>query len=314
MNSVSRTLWRLVPRTGSARVLATVSIAAFAALPALAHHPGDGLTGNSRWTFEPWVVLPLAASLGLYVAGVRRLWRRAGPGRGITRTEASCFAAGWLVLAASLTSPIDTLGGALFWVHMVQHELMMVVAAPLFVMARPLEAWTWALSPAARRDFAALAHRPALSRIWRALTEPVAAWALHALAIWGWHVPALFDLALVDESVHSLQHASFLATALAFWWSVLGRGSRLPDAHGLASLFTTMLHTGALGALLTFAPAVWYPHYLSVEWPGLTALEDQQLGGLVMWVPAGLAYLAAGLALAARWLTPQSQPPRRTAD
>ena len=291
------------------------AIAAIAALPAAAHHPGGADPALAwRWSFEPWVVLPLAASLLLYVAGLRRLWRRAGRGRGITAGQAACFAGGWLVLALSLNSPIDTLGGALFSVHMAQHELMMVVAAPLFVMSRALEAWTWALSPGLRRGFAAFAHRPFVRRAWSAATEPVGAWVLHALAIWGWHIPPLFDLALVDETIHGLQHASFLATALAFWWSVLGRAVRGAHANGLASLFTTMLHTGALGALLTFAPTVWYPHYLSVEWPGLAALEDQQLGGLVMWVPAGLAYLGAGLALAARWLTPEPPPRRRTAD
>jgi cytochrome c oxidase assembly factor CtaG len=284
------------------------------ALPAAAHQAGEAAASTAwRWSFEPWVVALLAASLVLYALGVRKLWRRAGAGRGITRGQVACFAGGWLVLALSLTSPIDTLGDALFSMHMVQHELMMVVAAPLFVLSRPLEAWTWALSPALRRGLAAIARRAPLAWLWSALTEPVGAWALHAVAIWAWHMPALFSLALVDRTVHGFQHASFLLTALAFWWAVLGRIGRRPDANGLASLFTTMLHTGALGALLTFAPSVWYPHYLAADWPGLTALEDQQLGGLVMWVPAGLAYLAAGLALAARWLIPQP-PPRRTAD
>ena len=315
MPTVRRLRRRLVPAEGITACLALGAVAAFAAFPAAAHHPeGAAAVAAWQWSFEPWVVLPLALSLALYVRGVVRLWNRAGAGRGITARQAACFAGGWLVLALSLTSPIDTLGGALFSVHMAQHELMMVVAAPLFVMSRPLEAWTWALSPALRRGFAAFARRPLLRRAWSATTEPIGAWALHAIAIWGWHIPALFDRALVDETIHGLQHASFLATALAFWWSVLGRAARRVDANGLASLFTTMLHTGALGALLTFAPSVWYPHYLSVEWPGLTALEDQQLGGLVMWVPAGLAYLGAGLALAARWLMPEPPPPRRTAD
>ena len=282
---------------------AAAAAASLIALPVLAHHPGDpASTDLWRWSPEPWIVLPLALSLLLYAAGLRRLWRRAGVGRGVGARECACFVAGWIVLAAALLSPIDTLGGALFSMHMIQHELLMVVAAPLFVLSRPLEAWTWALAPALRRGFAALAHRRPLRSAWAVLTEPAGAWAVHALAIWAWHIPALFDLALVDDTVHGLQHASFLATALCFWWAVLGRAARRRDAASLASLFTTMLHTGALGALLTFAPSVWYAHYLPVQWPGLTALEDQQLGGLVMWVPGSLAYVVAGLAIVAGWL------------
>lgn len=285
----------------TARPLAALAL--LAALPAAAHHPGTAFE-PWRWNLEPWVAAPLALSLALYAAGVARLWRRAGAGRGISRGQCACFAAGWLTLAAALISPIDTLGGALFSMHMVQHELLMVVAAPLFVASRPLEAWAWALPAALNRAFAALARRGPVRAAWGWVTEPAGAWALHALAIWGWHVPALFDLALVDETVHGLQHASFLATALAFWWSVLGRGVRRPDAWGMASLFTTMLHTGALGALLTFAPTPWYAHYVDAAAFGLTAVEDQQLGGLVMWVPGSLAYLVAGLAIVARWLAP----------
>jgi len=101
---------------------------------------------------------------------------------------------------------------------------------------------------------------------------------------------------VASEAVHALQHATFLASALCFWWSVSARAARA-DAVALASLFTTMLHTGALGALLTFARAPWYAHYLDAAAFGLTGLEDQQLGGMVMWVPGGLAYVVAGLAL-----------------
>lgn len=170
-------------------------------------------------------------------------------------------------------------------------------------MSRPLEAWAWALPPAWRQPLASAGRLRPLAAIWRAITEPWGAWTLHAAALWGWHVPALFEAALANAWVHGLQHASFLGTALLFWWSVLGRGVRRPDAVGLASLFTTMLHAGALGALLTFAPHPWYAHYAAAA-SGLTALEDQQLGGLVMWVPGGLAYMVAGLAIMAAWLAP----------
>jgi putative membrane protein len=242
----------------------------------------------------------LLASAALYALGLARLWRRAGAGRGITRAQALRFALGWLALCAALLPPLDTWADALFAAHMVQHEMLMVVAAPLLVLGRPLEAWTWGLPPPWRMPLARFTQVGWLRRPWAAATEPVGAWCIHAAAVWGWHVPALFDAALANENVHVLQHACFLGSALLFWWAVFGRGVHRPDGSSLASLFTTMIHTSALGALLTFAPHPWYAHYAGSA--SLTALQDQQLGGLVMWVPAGCAYMAAGLAVVAEWL------------
>ena len=276
------------------------------ALPALAHEGGAGtiVTTAMRWSFEPWVVALLALSSVFYATGVRRLWRRAGRGRGITFGQAARFAAGWLVLCAALVSPIDTLSAELFSVHMLQHELLMVVAAPLLVLSRPLEAWTWALKPAWRKLLARIARIDALHEAWRICSEPIGAWSLHAIAIWVWHVPVLFEAALADEAVHIAQHSCFLSSALFFWWSVFGRGASRHGGASMASLFTTMMHTSALGALLTLAPIPWYAHYAQASVFGLSALEDQQLGGLLMWVPGGIAYLVAGLAVVAAWLAP----------
>jgi cytochrome c oxidase assembly factor CtaG len=237
----------------------------------------------------------LAASAVLYALGVASLWRRAGVGRGIRVVEAARFAAAWLLVVVALLSPIDGLAERSFAVHMVQHELLMVAAAPLFVLSRPLEAFAWALPAGALRALA-LTPRDA----WRTLTAPAGAWTVHALALWLWHAPALFVAALENASLHVLQHACFFVSALLFWWSVFGR--RAPDAASVASLFTTMLHTSALAVLLTFAPAPWYAHDMQVPF-GLTALEDQQLGGLVMWVPGAFAYVVAGLAIVTGWLT-----------
>jgi putative membrane protein len=268
-----------------------------------AHHPASQpLPGWDRWSLEPWVLALLAASALLYAVGLRRLWRRAGRGRGVTPAQAYRFATGWMVLAIALVSPVDAVGGALFSAHMVQHELLMVVAAPLLVCARPLEAWTWALAPRWRRLLGGFFHTRAWSGAWRVAVDPLGAWLIHAVVLWAWHIPSLFESALTHEGVHALQHASFLASALLFWWSVLAQPARA--GAGLASLFTTMLHTGGLGALLTFAPTPWYPHYADTLAYGLTPLEDQQLGGLVMWVPGGFAYFAFGLAIVARWLQP----------
>jgi putative membrane protein len=281
----------------STRARTTVFICA-GALPAStwAHQPGAE-SGALEWNLEPWIVATLVASLVFYARGVHRLWQRAGAARGISRGEVTSFVAGWAVLAIALLSPIDTLGGELFSMHMVQHELLMVVAAPLFVLARPLEAWAWGLPRGWAGAVAGLARRRAVAAMWKGLTDPVGAWVVHAAALWIWHIPPFFEAALRDDNLHALQHSTFLASALAFWWSVL-KPRGVADAMGLASLFTTMLHTGVLGALLTFGMRPWYTAYRQTEHYGLTLLEDQQLGGLVMWVPGGLAYLAAGLVIA----------------
>lgn len=246
--------------------------------------------------------LILAAAAAVYARGLFRLWKAAGLGRGIRPAQAARFALGWLALAAALLPAMDELADRSFAAHMVEHELLMVVAAPLLVLGRPLEAWAWALPASWVRSLGRAGRSPALSLAWRWITEPVGAWTFHAAALWLWHLPLLFDAALIDERIHILQHASFFGSGLAFWWVVFGRGARAPDGASLASLFTTLLHTSALGALLTLAPAPWYAPYVAGHPFGLTALEDQQLGGLVMWVPAGFAYIGAALVIAATWL------------
>jgi putative membrane protein len=282
------------------------------ALPALghAHQAATGeLPPVLAWSFEPWAMALLLAALAAYALGTWRVWRRAGAGRGVQPRQALAFGLGWLATAAALVSPLDSLGAWLFSAHMVQHELLMLVAAPLLVLGRPLGAWAWALDAGARPGLARITRQPALAAAWRAITGPLAAWLLHALALWLWHIPVLFDAALHHEAIHVLQHASFLASALLFWWAVLGGDRRRTSGLAMVLLFTTMLHTGLLGALLTLAPTPWYGWYMATGPAlGFDPLEDQQLGGLVMWVPGGLAYLAAGLALAARWLAGRVSP------
>jgi putative membrane protein len=277
---------------------AAASNAAFAHEQSV-HVPADALA----WSFEPWVVGCLALAAALYLIGLARLWRRAGAGRGVRPMQLVAFATGWAILALALVSPLDSLSAQLFSAHMVQHELLMIVVAPLFVLGRPLGLWAWALPAKWRRESGRLFRWQPVRSAWRFVTRPLVAWTLHALALWIWHVPALFDAALASEGLHALQHFSFLATALLFWWSVLGATRRMHQGIALLSLFTTMVHSGALGALLALSGFAWYPAYVeSASAFGLSALEDQQLGGLLMWVPAGLIYLCVGCALAARWL------------
>ena len=247
---------------------------------------------------EPWLLWALGLAAVLYAVGALRLWRHAGPGRGLGYGQAASYALGWLTLVLALASPLDALGAHLFSAHMVQHELLMIVCAPLLVAGRPLAAWAWALPRPWLRGLRGVGAVPGLGLAWHVLTRPMVAWALHGLAVWLWHVPALFDAALRSQAVHELQHFSFFASALLFWWVALA-----PRAAGIGYLFTTMVHTGALGALITLAPTVWYLGYGDAPAQlGMDPLEDQQIGGLIMWVPAAFAYLLAGLVSLGRWL------------
>jgi putative membrane protein len=273
-------------------------------LHAGALHHLDARTVLRWWTWDPAVVLLLAASAVLYGIGLARLWRRAGVDSGVRRWEAACFAAGWLALVVALISPLDALGGVLFSAHMVQHEVLILIAAPLLVLGRPLAPFLWALPRTGRETAGRWTQSPAFAAAWRFLTAPLAVWVIHGLALWVWHLPALYEATLDDDFVHALQHLSFFGSAALFWWSLVhGRFGRLGYGAAVLYVFTTSLHSGILGALLTFAPRLWYPLYeaRTSQW-GLSPLEDQQLAGLIMWVPAGIVFALLGLALFAAWL------------
>jgi cytochrome c oxidase assembly factor CtaG len=256
------------------------------------------------WSFEPLVVISLTLTALLFAIGLRRLWKESKVGKGIRRWEALTFAGGWLALFIALVSPVHAWGRVLFSAHMTQHEILMLVAAPLLVLSRPLIAFMWALPIGWSRRTGAWARKGSVRKSWYALTNPLVAWLVHAVALWMWHIPRLFDATLHSELVHTVQHLSFLLSALLFWWALLhGRRGWMGYGAAVLYVFTTSAHSGLLGALLTFSATVWYPSYLGLtaSW-GLTPLEDQQLGGLIMWIPAGLVYAVAGLVLLANWL------------
>ncbi|MDT4968314.1 MAG: putative rane protein [Acidobacteriota bacterium] len=265
------------------------------------HHASDLIY---TWGLDPLVIGSLVLSGWLYLRGVRRLWTEAGRGRGIKRWEAAAYASGWLALFIALVSPLHPMGEVLFSAHMTQHELLMLVAAPLLVLGRPLIAFLWALPMNWSRRLGRRTKVVWFRSSWQTITTPMMAWALHAVALWIWHVPFLFQATLQSAAVHTLQHVCFLGSALLFWWALI-HGPRGAMGYGAAALyvFSTSVHSGLLGAFITFAGKLLYPAYgqTTASW-GLTPLEDQQLGGLIMWVPAGVVYIIAGVALCAGWL------------
>ena len=258
---------------------------------------------------EPSALVGIALAAWLYARGVRRLWRRAGRGHVVQPWQAACFAGGLVSLLVALESPLDALSEALFAAHMVQHLLLIVLAAPLLVLGAPLAPLLWALPAASRRPVGAWWHQAS----W--LARPALAFGLHSLALWAWHLPALYEAALASRGVHVLEHLSFVLTAALFWWSLLHRG-QAGYGVGVLYVFGLAIESTLLGALLTFSHNVWYTSHLgtTAAW-GLSPLEDQQLAGLIMWVPGGVIYLVAALSLFGLWLRESSQPqPDRTPD
>src|SRR5437764_210271 len=178
-------------------ILISVVLAGSAANPAFGHgsehHEGQARAVGPRdwgelwrtWGLEPGIVLPLVASAWLYARGVARLWRH-GTGRGVRRSDAWCFAAGWLALAVALVSPLHPWGSVLFSAHMTQHELLMLVAAPLLVLGRPVVASLWALPKNAAREIVGWTKTAEWQRIWGIVSAPFVAWLIHAVVLWTW--------------------------------------------------------------------------------------------------------------------------------
>jgi putative membrane protein len=256
------------------------------------------------WSWEPGIVLPLVVMALLYGIGSWRIRKRNALRPAVRGWEIACFWAGWLSLVLALDSPLHKLGEVLFSAHMTQHEVLMVISAPLIVFSKPLVATLFAL-PESWRFSAGAVSKNTLFRVpWAWISGPLAVWLIHGVTIWVWHVPVLYQATLDNEWIHALQHVSFLGTALLFWWTLIhGRYGRIGYGVAFVYVFTTALHTSILGALMTFTQRIWYPIYdgRTLAW-NLSPLEDQQLGGLIMWIPSGIVFLIVGLAMFAAWL------------
>jgi putative membrane protein len=253
------------------------------------------------WTWDPLALGVVAVVANLYAMGAVRLWQRGGPSGPIRLPQIAAYGSGLLVVLAALVSPLDALSEELFSAHMSQHELLMLVAAPLVVMGKPLLAFLWALPRRPREAIGSWVARSGVRACWRAVTAPVPAFCAHGLVLWVWHAPALFEAALASEAVHAVQHLSFFVTSALFSWSLLhGRYGRAGYGAGAALVFATATHTGVLGALIASASRTWYPTYAAH--PAAGALQDQQLAGIIMWIPGGALLTAAALALFSAWL------------
>jgi putative membrane protein len=266
--------------------------------------PGCILAAPSVWTqpwsWEPGIVIPLALMLVIYVSGALR--------RGslyLLRWRHASFLLGWLMLLLALTSPIHELGEQLFSAHMLQHEMLILLSAPLISASHPGATCLWAFAPRQRVNLGGWVNAMERSGPIAFISRPSVAWLLETVTLWIWHVPALYQATLSSDWVHAAQHLSFFLTAVLFWSALYGVGrSAMSYGAGTIYVFGAAAQCSALGALLTFSSVLWYPVYAATtaRW-GLSPLQDQQLGGVIMWVPSSLVFIVIGLGLFARWLS-----------
>ncbi|MFL6248896.1 MAG: cytochrome c oxidase assembly protein [Thermoanaerobaculia bacterium] len=252
------------------------------------------------WNVLTGIVLGIVAML--YAVGLRRLWRTDAGAHTIRKWQATAFAAGCMSVAGALLSKLDYWSDILFSAHMGQHEILMLISAPLMVLGRPFIVTLWAFPAKTRTRMASAMKR--CSSLWERLTGPLTVLVLHAFVLWIWHVPALFESALHHEPLHVFQHLGFFLTAALFWWALIhGRYGRLGYGVGVLYVFATAMHTQLLGALLTFGSHTWYPtHAARTAAAHVNPIDDQQFAGIVMWIPFGVVFLIIGLALFAAWL------------
>jgi putative membrane protein len=264
------------------------------------------------WTFEPTVVLPLAAVAVAWVWIVRRI-DRAHPANPVPRRRTVAFLGGLVAIAVALLSGIESYDTTLFSIHMVQHLLLTLVAAPLIALGAPITTFLRASSPGVRRRILLpILH----SRVMRVLSFPVVAWVVFAGVMWGTHFSPLFDASLEDPLVHDLEHGLYLAAGLLFWWPAIGLDPspwRMPHPVRAMYVFLQMPQNTFLAVTILNSSVVLYQHYATLARPwGPTVLEDQQTAGALMWIIGDILFLAGLAAILAGWMRHEQRQERVT--
>jgi putative membrane protein len=238
-----------------------------------------------------------------------------GRGRLATGGRLAAYLGGLVLLGLALMSPVDVLGGQFFFMHMVQHLLLVMIVPPLLWLASPLPFMMWGVPAPARRQIGSwLRPGSALRRRLRTLTPPGIVWMLFIAALLGWHDPDAYQAALQDELVHDLEHLTFFVTAILFWWHIIYAPphvhKRLPRGARVAYVLAAVPPTMAAGVAIALSGQPIYSYYTSVPrlW-GLSVMQDQMLGGVIMWIPGSMMYIIAALVLISHWLQEEEQKP-----
>ena len=256
----------------------------------------------TAWNWEPSIIIGTALIVGLYLYGIGPLRRKYHLADEVKRGQVVAFLLGVFIMFLALVSPLDELGDSyLFSAHMVQHLFITLVGPPLLLIGTP----AWLLQP--------LLRKRAVFLIARVLTFPALAFLLYNADFWLWHAPPLYNATLENQGIHILEHVTFIVFGILNWWPIFSPSEELPRLSlggQILYIFLTGMPTVALGAGLTFFPPLYAPYLAAPRIWGLSAAVDQQLGGLIMWIPGNIFYIVIVSILFIQWMQKQDAKQR----
>jgi cytochrome c oxidase assembly factor CtaG len=251
----------------------------------------------TQWNWEPSILIGTVLITGLYLYAIGPLRKRYFPEEPVKTGQTVSFLLGIFFMFLSLVSPLDELGDSyLFSAHMVQHLVLTMIGPPLLVIGTP----GWFIKPLVRNKIA--------FRIAKALTYPAVAFVLYNVDFWLWHAPPLYNATLENQNIHILEHLTFIVFGILNWWPMFSQSKDLPRLSiggQVLYLFLSGMPSVLLGAGLTFSPPLYAPYIAAPRVWGISAATDQQLGGLIMWVPVSISYIVVMSVLFIRWMQQQ---------
>ena len=283
----------------------------------------------TSWNWRVEIILVLALAGTVYIRGWRHLRRRTrGRQRPYRPGQPWPLSATWrlvsylvglVFITIALMSPIDVMSGQLFFMHMVQHLLLIMIAPPLLLIANPMAVMLWGLPDRLRRPvgqgFSRALHRDSNSRkLLRTITSPGVVWLLWVIVIVGWHDPDMYNAALRSDFVHDIEHISFFLVSMAYWWHVTGAGPRIHKQFGLLGRIIFVLAAippnMMTGVVLAFAENPIYAYYMDIPriW-NISVMTDQRISGVIMWIPGSMMYIIAALVLISQLLGQEERKP-----
>ncbi len=251
----------------------------------------------TQWNLEPSILIGTILITGLYLYAIGPLRKRHFPNEQVVTGQTIAFLSGTLIMFLALVSPLDELGDSyLFSAHMVQHLCLTILGPPLLLLGTP----EWMVKPALRNKV--------IFKVAKVLTYPVVAFVLYNADFWLWHAPPLYNATLENQTIHILEHLTFIVFGLLYWWPIFSPSKDLPRltfGGQILYLFVSGMPSVLLGAGLTFSPPLYAPYIAAPRIWGISAATDQQLGGLIMWVPVSIFYIVIMSVLFIRWMLQQ---------
>lgn len=251
----------------------------------------------TQWNLDPSILIGTALIIGLYLYAIGPYRKRRFPQEPIRTGQTIAFLSGMLIMFLALVSPLDELGDSyLFSAHMVQHLILTIIGPPLLLLGTP----EWIVKPAL--------HNKVVFKVAKFFTFPVVAFVLYNIDFWLWHAPPLYNATLENQTIHIIEHLTFLFFGLCYWWPIFSPSKDLPPLSiggQILYLFLSGMPSVLLGAGLTFTPPLYAPYIAAPRIWGISAPTDQQLGGLIMWIPVSIFYIVIMSILFIRWMLQQ---------